>query len=133
MTAHGDTDRYIWKGDSFKNNGNAIKFSNGHPVIYSAYGSHGSRPYAGKFVYKKVAGNNELSDETSDGGENWKTWKKVKTIMVKTDGSLYQGEDNWVNFKGRWGNKKRECGIWEEISSECVLNNGPKGPLKNIA
>ena len=134
MNAHGKKDRYTWNGKSFKNNdGVTIQFYCGHPILYSAYGSHGSRPSAGTFVYKKIAGNNKLTDETSDGGVQWKTWTNVKTIMVKTDGSLYQGDEKWVNFQGRWGNKKRECGFWEKISGQCVLNNGPTSPLKKIS
>jgi len=133
LTAHGDKDRYKWNGKSFKNkDGKVIKFYRGHPIVYSAYGSHGSWPYAGRFVYKKVFGNNELADKTSDGGLKWKTWRNVQIIMVKRKGSSYKGRTRWVNFKGRWGNKKRTCGIYEKISDQCVLNGGPTGPLKNF-
>lgn len=31
----------------------------------------------------------------------------------------------FLRFKGRWGNNKRGCGLYEKVSGECILKSGP--------
>ncbi|XP_066911544.1 uncharacterized protein [Clytia hemisphaerica] len=131
--AHGKEYTYNYKSNTKKftdKNGESIRFYGSHPIVYSAFGSHGCRIKPGSHTYKTIAGNNKLIDVTSDGTK-WKTWRKIKIIFKKELGQ-YTGDEKWVNFLGRWGNKRRECGFWDLVAGICVLNSGPKGPNKSL-
>ena len=41
----------------------------------------------------------------------------------------YSGDLEFLNYSERWGNSKSGCGILESISGECILNDGPTGPM----
>jgi hypothetical protein len=36
---------------------------------------------------------------------------------------------SWLNITSRWGNPKSGCEVSEPIAGECVLNDGPQGPM----
>ncbi|KAI8516317.1 hypothetical protein Bbelb_048980 [Branchiostoma belcheri] len=67
-------------------------------------GSHGLWSTPGTHTYKKILINEKLQDETS-AGTAWDTWNNVLITMYRPDGG-YTGSWTWLNFKGRWGNKK---------------------------
>ena len=131
---------YAWNGQTFLKGGEKIKISSeGHPIVFSGWGSHGNWVSPGRHVYKKLPNGDDLPDYT-DYGIEWRTWENLKVIPFKKFGH-YTGENTWLNFKGRWGNFERDCGIWniyKEIADECGLNSGPtapnwKGVMQNIA
>ncbi|XP_066916542.1 uncharacterized protein [Clytia hemisphaerica] len=124
--AHGTKYTFNYQNGNFIRNGESIRFHGNHPIVYSAWGSHGARITAGSHVYQTIPVNNKLTDVTSDGPA-WHTWRNVVLIQKKKVGE-YTGNESWVNFRGRWGNKKRSCDFWERISNECVQNSGPGGP-----
>ena len=105
-------------------------------VVYSADGSHGIWPNAGRNVYKKLGNGDELVDYTGNG-LSWDTWQNVKWVNYRRNKG-YTGEFTWLNFDGRWGNPEQGCGlffsknIFKDIAGECRLNNGPGGPQRGF-
>ena len=104
-----------------------IKFSHGgHPVVFSAIGSHGHWNRPGKHLYKKIKNGEKLIDKAS-AGTPWYTWRKMD-IVSYSNNKVFTGRHTWLNFLGRWGDRKRGCAGLEKISGECRLNSGPIGP-----
>ncbi len=95
----------------------------GHPVVYSAIGSHGSYP-VGDARYK-IDGMPEklkfLEDRTSTKGEKWQTWGNLKEVA----------QEPWWRYAGGWGevgapiNIKIPKGPKIELDK---LQTGPAGP-----
>jgi hypothetical protein len=109
----------------------SISHQETHPIVYSAKGSHGTYVKPGRMVYKTLP-NDELIDDTADGGLEWRTYENVVVIPYHVKGQ-YPAEFSFMNFSGRWGNPKDGCGIVEKISGECILNDGPTGPAYKSA
>jgi len=120
---------FNWNGREFMRGNKALAMYQGHPVVYSADGSHGIWPNGGKHTYKKLPNGDTLADYTGDGGKYWNTWNNLKIVNFNKYRS-YSGEFQFLEFQGRWGNRKSDCGIAAKISGECILNDGPKGPPK---
>ncbi|CAH1274734.1 Hypp5406 [Branchiostoma lanceolatum] len=98
---------YDWDAASqtYKKGEDAIQTEGTHPILYSALGSHGLWSTPGSHVYKDMpAIIDDLRDETSNGTA-WDTWRNVTFTMYRPDGG-YTGSWAWLNFKGRWGNRK---------------------------
>ncbi|KAJ3114812.1 Vacuolar protein sorting-associated protein 62 [Phlyctochytrium bullatum] len=112
-------------------NDKRVQWVEGHPVVYTALGSHGMWPQAGKNVYKSVAIVYDLVDDTGDGGVQWRTWGNVQTIAYKPNGG-YTGNDAWLNYKGRYGNKADNSCWFHGIVGECLLTDGPTGPARDF-
>ncbi|KAI9145345.1 vacuolar protein sorting-associated protein 62 [Paraphysoderma sedebokerense] len=91
-----------------------------HPVLYSAYGSHGFHYTSGRHVYHPTL---RLADEF-DAGQTWNTWKNLEVYGLKDPKKReYTGEEEaWLNFQGRWGNKS-PC-MFASKMSLCELENG---------
>ena len=105
----------------------SIQYSyDGHPVVFAADGSHGLWTRAKRFTYKKIKNNEKLVDNTSSGTP-WDTWKRFELIRYWKS-KRFTGKYKWLNFLGRWGDRKRGCAGLETISGECRLNSGPTGP-----
>lgn len=104
-----------------------IRFSSdGHPVVFSAAGSHGVWIRNKKYTYKKIKNGEKLVDKASSGTP-WNTWTRLEYIRYwKT--RVFTGKYKWLNYLGRWGDRKRGCAVLEKISGECRLNSGPTGP-----
>ena len=120
---------FNWNGREFTARGIALQNSGGHPIVYAADGSHGIWPNPGKHTYKNL-GVDTLSDYTGDGGTYWNTWNNVKIVEYNKN-RQYSGEFQFLEFKGRWGNKEDGCNNpVSKISGECILANGPYGPPK---
>ena len=120
---------FAWNGREFSRKGIALKTYNGHPIVYSADGSHGIWPNPGKHTYKNV-GVDTLSDYTADGGTYWNTWNNLKIVEYNKN-RQYSGEFQFLEFKGRWGNKQSGCNHpVKTFGGECILNDGPTGPPK---
>eukprot|EP00795_Rhopilema_esculentum_P009269 gene9269-16961_t len=98
----------------------------GHPIVYSAVGSHGMWTRRGRITYKTIKNGEKLQDLVSTGTA-WDTWRKMVMIPYSKH-RHYRGNLKWMNFKGRWGDPKRGCVLLEKISGECRLNSGPTGP-----
>ena len=128
--AHNFGGEYDWNGQTFKKGSEPVKISrDGHPIIYAAEGSHGNWVGNKRYVYKKLKNKDTLVDYT-DTGIEWRTWENLQAIPFKKNGG-YTGIDSWLNFKGRWGNRKMDCGIfkiYEKIANQCQLNSGPTAP-----
>ena len=114
---------FLWNGRLFQKGSKTVGVQDTHPIIYAAEGSHGIWYDAGKHVYKNLPNGDTLVDYTSNG-RSWKTWRRLKVVKYKHDGE-YTGEFKFINFQGRWGNPKWDCGIAETIAGECILNDGP--------
>jgi len=116
---------FLWKDGKFRKGSQSLTMyeDTTHAIVYAAEGSHGMWPTAGRHVYKIIPW---LVDHTSNG-VSWYTWRKLK--VTKYDPNRhYSGEFKFLEFSGRWGNKKRGCGIAEKVSGECQLESGPTGP-----
>ena len=117
-------------GQTFNWGDSQIATYNGHPVIYSAKGSHGLYSKTGNVTYLSIPNGSDLVDE-SNAGTAWDTWNNLQVITWQEIGS-YTGDLEWLNYQGDWGNASDGCGILESLSGECILNEGPSGPmLKN--
>ncbi|KAJ3208097.1 Vacuolar protein sorting-associated protein 62 [Dinochytrium kinnereticum] len=112
-------------------NDRRVKWVGTHPVVYTALGSHGSWPEAKKNVYKTVVLVYDLTDETGDNGPQWQTWNNVKSIMYRSGGN-YPGEDAWLNYRGRFGNKGVDDCWHQKLTGTCLLGDGPRGPSRNL-
>ncbi|XP_065064963.1 uncharacterized protein LOC135691121 isoform X1 [Rhopilema esculentum] len=130
--AHNFGGVYNWNGETFVKGKDKVTFSlSGHPIVYSAKGSHGLWTRRGRITYQKLL-NGEVLQELVSSGTVWDTWKNVKLIRY-IKGKHYTGNLQWMNFKGRWGDPKRGCAALEKISNECRLNDGPEGPaIKSV-
>jgi hypothetical protein len=126
----------------------AITKQGSHPVVYSAWGSHGFWAAPGNHVYKKIAGGvgGTLSDSASQGTE-WRTWDSLETYDYSSKSGL--GDSQWPTWMSdqfkdagvgdptlpragaiyRWGNSKQGCDAPDFITGECRLNDAPTGPV----
>ena len=123
--------------------------SGDHPIIFSAKGSHGmwAQPGAHDYTPNKVMDllGAQLIDECATGTE-WNTWEH---LWVRKFGGSYDGNTEWLNYEGRWGNLERDCkkvdtATWC-VKGECLdwldfldfefckLESGPSGPLQKDA
>lgn len=115
-----------------------------HPVVYSAWGSHGVWLEAGAHTYGSALGE-DLVDTCSEGTA-WDTWNNVTAFDYNAKQGL--GGSTWPNWMGtdfkdpgagnpadpnsgpvyRWGNTESGCAF-----GYCQLENGPTGPVsKNV-
>ena len=120
LSQHGWGETFTW-GDS------RLQMVDGHPVVYSAEGSHGLYSTADSHVYMTLPNGTELEDDTN-AGSAWDSWNNLVIVDWKPVGS-YEGSLSWLNYSGDWGNDEDDCGILEGVSGECVLNSGPSGPM----
>jgi hypothetical protein len=96
-----------------------------HPIVYSAWGSHGIWPAAGQHVYKDLSILGKLADDCSTGTA-WDTWNRLETYDYAAKVGL--GMSQWPRWMGtdyttagtnpadpaagpiyRWGNPKDGC------------------------
>ena len=123
--------KYDWNGRTFARGSDEVQISNdGHPIVFSAEGSHGSWTTNAKHIFTNIPVVGSLVDYTNYGIE-WRTWENLKVIPFKRDGK-YTGPNKWLNFKGHWGNRERECGgllkVFKMAAGVCGLNGGPRAP-----
>ncbi|ATB36468.1 hypothetical protein CYFUS_001883 [Cystobacter fuscus] len=102
-----------------------------HPEVYAALGSHGIYPDAARHIYKNLPNGDFLADDTGRGIP-WYTWNSTVPFSWRSPGT-YDGSLSWLNLTSRWGNPKSGCGIVEQVSGECVLNDGPTGIMDKSA
>ncbi len=110
-----------------------VKKEGTHPIVYSAWGSHGLYFEPGEHVfYQALEGLVSFSDLTS-AGTRWETWKNVDLVLPQdwTRVPRSPAPAGWENARylisvDRWGNRTEGCvpGV-----SECRLNPGPTGFL----
>jgi hypothetical protein len=96
--------------------------------VYAAKGSHGLYAESGKHVYQNLPNGDYLADYTGDGVA-WDTWKTVVPFEWQPTGT-YTGALSFLNIQSRWGNPKSGCGFWDDLSGECILNDGPEAPME---
>ena len=72
----------------------------GHPVIFSAKGSHGCWTKAHRKTYKKTLNGEKLEDLTSKGTA-WDTWNHVKLVHYRKNGG-YSGNYAFLNYLGNY-------------------------------
>lgn len=122
------------------------KTADGHPIIYSAEGSHGVYKTAGVHTYKTTP-IGDLSDVCGEG-TRWETWKRVEAYDGATKrGLLGEPWPTWMRTDYtnagtgnpadpstgaiyRWGNTKQGCDAPSFITDECRLVDGPTGPVE---
>ncbi|MDQ3787321.1 MAG: hypothetical protein M3422_08765 [Actinomycetota bacterium] len=82
--------------------------SDGHPVTYSAAGSHGSYPWEGSYDATPQGPDpfQPVTDTTSQG-TGWPTWEHARSVV----------EQPWWGYRGRWGAQNAAPG-----------GKGPHGP-----
>ncbi|XP_078610850.1 uncharacterized protein LOC144881569 [Branchiostoma floridae x Branchiostoma japonicum] len=114
---------YDWDpaSQTYKKGRDTVQTGGTHPVLYSAYGNHKLWPTPGSHRYKRILISEQLFDETSEGTA-WDTWKNMPFTMYRPDGG-YTGSWSWLNYQGRWGNRKSGCHI-EKFRGECILSDG---------
>jgi Concanavalin A-like lectin/glucanases superfamily/Vacuolar protein sorting-associated protein 62 len=117
-----------------------------HPIIYSAWGSHGCWVNPGSHTYDSIPALGDLTDYCS-AGTPWNTWERVAAFDYNAQAGL--GASQWPAWMStdygnpgtgdptipgngpiyRWGNPRQgTC-----VSGECRLNDGPTGPAdKNV-
>ncbi|MGQ0839988.1 Vps62-related protein [Actinokineospora sp.] len=114
-------------GQEFTFGDKYVRLADWRPDVYSAKGSHGSYPGVGVNTYRELPNGAKLTDETGVG-ILWDTHSALVPFTWQPRGT-YSGSLSWLNITSRWGNPKSGCGISEPISGECVLNDGPVGPM----
>ncbi|XP_054281076.1 uncharacterized protein LOC128998759 [Macrosteles quadrilineatus] len=87
----------------------------GHPILFSAKGSHALWAGVGKHQYTKLR-LRELSD-TVDYGTAWETWHSVQVFYSD------ETTPEWYNYQGRWGNPGSDC-LGNFL---CQFTDGPPG------
>ncbi|KAK3748447.1 hypothetical protein QZH41_007041 [Actinostola sp. cb2023] len=113
---------FRWNGQSFQKGHRQLKMEQcTHGVVYSADGSHGFWPSVGRHVYIRIVNGDTLVDNCSNG-DAWNTWQNLKITKNKEKGQ-YRGEFQFMNFEGRWGNRRRRC-EFEKVIKSCILENG---------
>ncbi|XP_054257685.1 uncharacterized protein LOC128982752 [Macrosteles quadrilineatus] len=89
----------------------------GHPILFSAKGSHALWAGVGQHQYTKLR-LRELSD-TVDYGTAWETWHSVQVFYSD------ETTPEWFNYQGRWGNPGSNClGLGNFL---CEASDGPPG------
>ena len=113
-----------------------MKMDNGHPVVFTAKGSHGMWTRQGVHTYKKLFNNVKLQDQAA-AGLAWDTWRNMKLIRYQknTRKKPYRGHLTWLNFNGSWGNKEMSClkvkfnfnfvKKFRVNQKQCTLEGGP--------
>ncbi|WP_431419222.1 Vps62-related protein [Actinokineospora sp.] len=114
-------------GQEFTFGDKRIRLTGWRPDVYSAKGSHGSYPGTGVHVYRGLPNGDQLKDETGSG-VLWDTASALVAFTWQPRGT-YTGPLAWLNITSRWGNPKSGCAISEPVSGQCVLNDGPEGPM----
>jgi hypothetical protein len=96
-----------------------LEKSDGHPVAYSALGSHGSYHRAGAYDATPthvgpVPAPDALSVVTdiTSPGTKWPTWERATSVVSQP----------WWNYRGRWGNRSSRAGY-----------DGPRAPFPGRA
>ena len=121
---------FLWQSGQFKKGDKTLAmFESTHAIIYSAAGSHGMWPDTGRHEYLKLSNGYALVDQTSSG-TSWYTWEYLKPVQYDPSGQ-YSGDFKFLGYQGHRGDKKQQCGFFnniKELFGECQLNNGPKGP-----
>ena len=102
-----------------------------HAEVYAALGSHGIYPDAARHIYQTIGNGDFLADDTGRGIP-WYTWNSTVPFFRQPPGA-YGGSLSWLNSTSRWGNPKSGCGFSEQVSGECVLNDGPTGIMDKSA
>lgn len=92
-----------------------------HAELFSANGSHGLWSASGthEYIHFPI----HLQDQ-AERGYAWRTWDLLDVVSWD-DETVYEGEQHYLGYRGRWGNQEMGCGIVEEVSGECVLVGGP--------
>ncbi|KAG7167118.1 vacuolar protein sorting-associated protein TDA6-like 2 [Homarus americanus] len=92
-----------------------------HAELFSANGSHGLWSQLGthEYVHFPI----HLRDQT-ERGYPWRTWENLEVVNYDPD-TEYEGELHYLGYRGRWGNLKRGCEVFEVVSGECILDSGP--------
>ena len=101
--AHGDTP--IWR--SFVN---IPKVSGTHPIVYEAWGSHGTYPEAGSFDYDNSI---FTPDDETSAGEAWDTWFNVVAFDVLRQQAL-PSQKHWP----RWIISERDAKFWLDVDND---------------
>lgn len=97
----------------------------GHPLLYSAKGSHGLWSKPGKHRYTTVP---RFYDDTGNGTP-WKTWDNLEIIDPP-----FTNVPKWIKYRGRWGNSNSYCHPLKKVGINiCQLSDGPTGiPMKRL-
>ncbi|MDY7229769.1 Vps62-related protein [Hyalangium rubrum] len=118
-------------GQTFNFGDKSLSLVGWRPEIYSAQGSHGVYPDAARHIYKNLPNGDFLADDTGRGIA-WDTWNSLVPFAWQPQGS-FGGSLSWLNLSSRWGNPKSGCEFSEPVAGECVLNDGPTGPMSKSA
>jgi hypothetical protein len=114
-------------GQTFFFGGKEVGLLGWRPEVYSAKGSHAVYADATRYVYRTLPNGDFLADDTGRGVA-WDSWTALVPFNWQRQGT-FAGNLEWLNLTSRWGNPKSGCSISEPISGECVLNDGPTGPM----
>jgi len=133
------------------------KTPDGHPVAYSAWGSHANYSRSGDHTYNTISvpplADIPITDRTSSSSDGvaWDTWNKIEAFdyyarrglggtgwptWMRTDFTV--GGTEPTNPRAgaiyRWGNTEETCGLclgpqcWD-FPDVCLRENGPTGPV----
>jgi hypothetical protein len=72
-----------------------------------------------------------------DQGPIWDTRNHVVPIEYWTGPTkarkiVHDGDQNWLQFKGNWGNQEPETCWWHFFVGICQLIDGPPGPNRRF-
>ncbi|XP_060524439.1 uncharacterized protein LOC132700880 [Cylas formicarius] len=98
-----------------------VRIQGGHPVLFSAKGSHGLWSAPGEHQFIRLP---KITDKTGYGVP-WKTWTVVEFY--------HYGKTNlptWITFKGKWGTPKNRCLLLKRLGL-CEYSEGPMGLLRD--
>ncbi|XP_017774699.1 PREDICTED: uncharacterized protein LOC108561302 [Nicrophorus vespilloides] len=99
-----------------------VRTSRGHPILFSAKGSHGLWSSPGDHYFVRVP---RLTDQNGYGVV-WKTWKYMKIFHLG-----FTQPPTWMKYQGRWGNPKSNCLLAKRLGI-CQLSDGPMGIIRDV-
>jgi hypothetical protein len=105
---HGDGDLYDW---------DAVQKEEGHVIVFSARGSHGSYPIASPDPFGFPTDAPEVLGHDHTGyGLKWKTWESLYDVIAQP----------WYGYGGAWG----EVRAGYSIIASGEIFTGPLGPSR---
>ena len=120
FSAHGTTEG-VW----MKAKGDGIEYENGHPVVYSALGSHAAYPFAG--YYTRIFG---AGSDRTDKGTRWDP--TLRMLYTKDDPRFEANSDDigYIYNAGVYG--KRGVGSMARQSWSASVSGDKGRPLDQV-
>jgi hypothetical protein len=125
-----DTGVITWQGNVYNGGqpyltGGHLEWKDTHPIVYSAWGSHGMWASPGAHTYMYAAGD-ALVDHTSQGAP-WETWNAIALASDPKYSTLLG------HFEGDWGNYRMGKNVCDYVRATIDAQMAGLGWLARMA